>query len=202
MGDKMNKAKRISVLCALGFAIVVTCFYSIAEVKGQSRQRINGTVVSIGGRFSGRTSLFTLIVNRYTAPNQVRELNDALKRGGQDELLRVLSGMDAGRIQLGTGVGVPANAIIADPWGEGGTKLTVFYPRNLSFSEMRYGTRSTDYRIGYAEIFLDRNGKGEGTLMPAARVRLRDGNTWEVEDFGAFPARLRGLRASGKVPIG
>jgi hypothetical protein len=140
-----------------------------------------------------------LIINSYTAPNQVRELNDALGRGRQEELLNVLSKMDAGRIQIGTGVGLRANAIIADPWGEGGTKLSVFYERNLTFFELRYGTRSQDYRIGYAEIFLDRNGKGEGTLIPAARVRLKDGNTWEVEDFGVFPARLMGLRSSGRV---
>jgi hypothetical protein len=107
--------------------------------------------------------------------------------------------MNAGRVQIGTGVGVTANADIADPWGDGGTKLTVFYQRNISFYELRYGARSENYPIGYAEIFLDREGKGAGTFIPAARVRLRDGNTWEVEDFGVLPARLMGLRASGRV---
>ena len=107
--------------------------------------------------------------------------------------------MDSGRIQIGNGVGVRANAIIADPWGQGGAKLTVFYERNINFYELRYGTRSQDYRIGYAEIFLERNGKGQGTLIAAARVRLKDGNTWEVEDFGVFPAKLMGLRSSGRV---
>ena len=147
----------------------------------------------------GRARPFTLIVRRYAAPNEVRQLNDALARGGQDEVLRALSGMDCGRIQIGTGIGVTANAVIADPWGDGGQKLTVLYERYLGFFELRYGARSQDYRVGYAEIFLDRNGKGQGTLIPAARVRLRDGNTWEVEDFGVFPARLMGLRSSGKV---
>ena len=174
---------------------------SEAQAQGSRSQRINGTAVGISGRFGGRSRPFTLIVNRYTAPNQARELNDALGRGGQDELLRALSGMDAGRIQIGTGIGVPANAIIADAWGEGGVKLTVFYRRDVSFYELRYGARSEDYRIGYAEIFLDRNGKGQGTLIPAARVRLKDGDTWEVEDFGVLPARLMGLRASGRVPV-
>lgn len=181
----------------LGLSFVVL-FHPFTEAAAQ-RQRVTGTLVSIGGRQSGRTRPFTLIVNNYSAPNQVRELNDALARSGQDELLRVLSGMDAGRIQLGTGVGVRANAIIAEPWGEGGTKLTVFYERNLSFAELRYGTRSQDYRIGYAELFLDRNGNGQGTLIAAAKVRLRDGNTWEVEDFGTFPSRLLGLRSTGRV---
>jgi hypothetical protein len=40
-------------------------------------------------------------------------------------------------------------------------------------------------------------------LIPAARVRLRDGNTWEVEDFGTYSARLMGLkvRRGGKEDI-
>lgn len=164
-------------------------------------ERVNGTVVGISGRLAGRSRPFSLIINNYTAPNQVRELNEALGRDGQDGLMTALSKLNAGRIQIGTGVGVPANAIIVDPWGDGGRRLTVFYERNLSFFELRYGTRSEMYRVGYAELFLDRNGRGEGTLIPAARVRLRDGNTWEVEDFGVFPARLLGLRASGSVEI-
>jgi hypothetical protein len=164
-------------------------------------QRVNGTFVALTGRFAGRSGPFSLIVNRYTAPNQLRELNEALSRGGQDELLKTLSKMDAGRIQIGTGVGVPANAVIPDQWQDGGTKLTVMYERNIRFFELRYGARSQDYPIGYAEIFLDRNGRGEGTLIPAAKVRLKGENTWEVEDFGVLPARLMGLRSSGTVEI-
>jgi len=183
--------------------LVVLCYSAFVAVPTRSsddeRLRVTGTFVGIGGRYSGRTTPFTLIVRSLTAPNQVRELNEALAQGGQDGLLKSLSKMEAGRIQIGTGIGLPANAIIADPWTDGGTKLTVFYERNLRFFELRYGTRSEDYRVGYAEIFLDRNGRGEGTLIPAARVRLKDGNTWEVEDFGVFPARLLGLRASGQI---
>lgn len=186
-----------SLLCALCF---VALFQQPSDAQAQSaNQRINGTVVGIGGRFGGRSRPFTLIANNYTAQSQVRELNEALKRGGQEDLLSVLSKMDSGRIQIGTGVGVTANAIIAEPWGEGGTKLTVFYERNINFYELRYGARSQDYKIGYAEIFLERNGTGQGTLIAAAKVRLKGDNTWEVEDFGTFPARLMGLRSTGRV---
>ena len=191
--------KRVSILL---FALCcVAMFTTTSQSHVDGSMRVNGTFVALTGRSAGRSGPFSLIVNRYTAPNQVRELNDALSRGGQDELLKTLSKMDAGRISLGNNVGVPANAIITDSWSEGGTKLTVLYQRNIRFFELRYGTRSQDYPIGYAEIFLDRNGHGEGTLIPAAKVRLKGGNTWEVEDFGVLPARLMGLRASGSVEV-
>ena len=196
----MKNKTMLTLCCALFCAAI---FQPLPEAIAQSdRQVINGTAYFIGGARLGaggaRSRQFRLIVNSYTPTNQVRELNDALQQG-QDEMLRTLSRMEAGRIAIGSGIGVTANAIIADPWENGGTKLTVLYERNLNFFELRAGSRSTDYRFGYAEIFLDRNGRGEGTLIGAARVRFRDGNTWEVEDFGTFPARLMGLRSSGRV---
>lgn len=181
--------------------LVVLCvvlFYQPSEA--QRNLRINGTVVGISGRLAGRALPFSLIVNRYTTPGEISELNAARPRG-EDNLLSTLSRMNVGRIQIGNNVGVTANAIMATPWGDGGTKLTVLWERNINFYELRYGTRSEDYRFGYAELFLDQNGKGEGTLIPAARVNLQNGNTWQVEDFGVLPARLMGLRASGTVQV-
>jgi hypothetical protein len=47
-----------------------------------------------------------------------------------------------------------------------------------------------------------RTGRGEGTIIPAARIRFRNGrnggmDTVEIEDFGTFPGRLMGVRMRG-----
>jgi hypothetical protein len=160
---------------------------------------VQGQVIGIGGNRAGVNRPFSLQVNNYTSPDDVARLDQALRSGGQEELLRVLSRLNAGRVSVGNNVGVRANAVISTPTAEGGTRLTVLFERNVGIYELRYGARSQDYRFGYAEIFLDGRGRGEGTFIPAAKVRLRDGNTWEVEDFGAFPARLLGLRTRGNV---
>lgn len=183
-----------------------TVFYPRINASAQDAlvgRTITGTAYFIGGRRPARSLPFRLIVNRFSTPDQVERLNSALQSGGQDELMRALSDMDAGRIEIGTGVGVPANLIIRTDDGEGRTKLVVLYQRELRFTELRYGTRSSDYRFGYAELYVGR-GANEGMLIPAARVRLRDGNTWEVEDFGTFPARLMGLqvRGGGRSTVG
>jgi hypothetical protein len=196
----MNK-KRRSILSFLLCGIITSWMLlgPVMVAKGQdrfSRSYINGTVVGMGGRLGGRSLPFRLIINRHTSADELQQLNTALQSGGQDNLLKVLSRMNAGQIQIGNGVGVPANAIIVTPQEMGDVKITVLYQRNVQFFELRYGTRSGDYRFGYAEIFLRGRGSSQGTFIPAAKVRLRDGNTWEVEDFGEFPARLMGLRAS------
>jgi len=166
-----------------------------AQVGGLAGRTINGTVYFMSGRASGRSLPFRLIINRLTTSEEIGQLNAAMQSGGQDDLLKALSRLEAGRIQIGSGVGVPANAIIATPSGDG-AKVIVLYQRDLGFSELRYGTRRSDYRVGYAEMYIG-PGANQGMLIPAAKVRLKDGNTWEVEDFGTFPARLIGLQVRG-----
>jgi hypothetical protein len=194
----MNRKILQGLLCLLCCVVASTLFETTIIVRGEGIRPaaildITGTVVGVGGRFGGRTRPFRLIVDNYTSPEDVQRLNRTLQSGGQEALLSTLRGMNAGRIVIGNGVGVQCNAIISTPQ-EDGTKLIVLYERNLRFFEVRYGSRSEDYKFGYAEIYLKRRGDSEGTFIPAARIRLRDGNTWEVEDFGEFPARLLGLR--------
>jgi hypothetical protein len=174
---------------------------SAVSAAAQSKQYVQGQVVGIGGRRAGLNRSFSLTINNYTSPDDVQRLNAALRTGGQDELLSVLSKLNVGRISIGNNVGVRANAVIATPTEEGGTKLTVLYERNVPIFEVRHGTRSTDYRFGFAEIYLDARGRGEGTFIPAAKVKLEGGTNWVVEDFGEFPARLMGLRSTGRVGV-
>lgn len=197
----MSVRKLVASVVAL---IAATSFLQIkttAAVQDSfSGRTITGTVYFVGGRASGRSLPFRLIINRLSTPEEINQLNETLRSGGQDELLRVLSRMKAGRIQVGSGVGLTANAVFTSSY-EGRTKLTVLYERNLRFGELRTGARSQDYRFGYAEMYLGR-GSNDGMFIPAAKVRLRDGNTWEVEDFGTFPAKLMGLRVRGRGDIG
>lgn len=185
------------------FLLGALCLVAVSAVPtlAQSKQYVQGQVVGIGGRRAGLNRPFSLTVNKYTSPDDVEQLNRALRAGGQDELLRVLSKLNAGRVSIGNNVGVTANAVIATPTAEGGTKLTVLYERNVAIFELRYGTRSADYRFGFAEIYLDARGRGEGTFISAAKVRLEADTNWVVEDFGEFPARLMGLRSTGRVGV-
>src|SRR5215470_11709399 len=198
---KTRTLAMLVVLLLLGILVVSPRSNTLAQGEGLTGRTITGTVYFISGRRPGLSLPFKLIINRITTSAEVSQLNSALQAGKQDELLKALSGQDAGRIQIGSNVGVPANAILVNDQGDGRTKITVIFQRNLRFAELRFGARSVDYPFGYAEMYVGR-GENEGMLIPAARVRLRDGNTWEVEDFGTFPARLMGLQVRGRGSVG
>jgi hypothetical protein len=80
---------------------------------------------------------------------------------------------------------------------DGDRKIMILFERWMNIYEMRRGARSTDYPFSYVELIVDRNGRGEGTFIPAARVRFSRGNEIEVENFGIYPARLYGVRRRG-----
>ena len=53
----------------------------------------------------------------------------------------------------------------------------------MEIGELRRGARSLDYPLTYIEIFIEEDGgKGDSTLIPAARVRSRGGNNIEIEN--------------------
>jgi hypothetical protein len=120
----MNR-KTLLLLVAVVLFLGTAALYpqtTIAQDSYEGRT-ITGTVYFIGGRRPARSLPFRLIVNRISTPDEVNQLNSALQSGGEEELMRRLERMDAGRIEIGTGVGVPANFIIRTDEGEGRTKL-------------------------------------------------------------------------------
>lgn len=196
----MNRTNTIALRVLLSCIFVVLISQYGPQLHGQDSlagRTVTGTAFFVGGARSARapsaprSTTFRLVINRFSTPEEVAQLNSALESGGQDQLLTVLSRMNSGRIQIGSGVGVTANAIMASQEGDQ-TKVVVIYQRDVRFPELRYGTRSSNYRFGYAEMYLGA-GSNEGMLIYAAQIRLRDG-IWSVEDFGTFPGRLMGLR--------
>jgi hypothetical protein len=171
---------------------------AVATVYGQDRSTFTGTAVIYGSRYSTRTVTrpFTLIINNRTTDSDMTGLVEILQSGGQDALKRELDDRDIGRFSLGTSVGVPIGAVLVDREGSD-TRIRVFFTRNIGFGELRRGLRSVDYPFGYLELRLDQRGSGEGTIIPAAKLRFRGRDTIEVEDFGTFPGRLMGIRLRG-----
>ena len=167
-------------------------------VQAQRGTVFTGTAVIYGSGASTRTITrgFTLTIERRTSDADAARHLRTLEDGGQEALLRELGSKELGRFSLTGSVGVPVNAVLIDRDGDE-TVIRAVFRRWIGFGELRRGLRSVDYPFGYVDIRIDRNGRGDGTIIPAARVKFRGGNTIEVEDFGTFPGRLMGVRQRG-----
>jgi hypothetical protein len=210
----MNKNTRLltSLLLAVFCVLLITpCPQtSSAQTRSQGgggREVFSGNIIFFDGTFGpgfGRrrgpgTSIefFTLTINSHSSDSEVQGLLNALQSGGQDALKRALSNEKRGTIQIGNRIGRDVQAVWVSQTEEG-RKISAISERWLGFGELRRGARSTDYPFTYIEIYAEDDGKGEGTLIPAARLRSKGGNNLEVENFGIYPARLTNIKQGRK----
>ena len=157
-----------------------------------------GTALIYGSGFNTRTVTrnFTLNITGKTSDSDAKRYLEILDRGGQTALRNEIDRVDLGRLSFDGRVGQELNAVLIDRTSSG-TRIRAISQRWMGFGELRRGYRSVDYPFTYVEINIDRRGRGEGMIIPAAKIRFRGGDTIEVEDFGTFPGRLMGIRMRG-----
>lgn len=178
--------------------IMLTIGMAASSASAQRGTTITGTALIYGYGLNTRTISrpFTMTINGRTSEADATRYLQTLQRDGQDDFAKQIDRNDLGRFSFSGQVGLPINAILVDRDGDD-TRIRAVFKRWVGFGELRRGYRSVDYPFTYVEIRIDQNGRGEGTIIPAARVRARGSNTLEVEDFGTFPGRLMGVRLRG-----
>jgi hypothetical protein len=207
---KMKNHPILPLACAALMALCVgTSGIQGKSVSGALKEVYTGNMIYFDGTFGpaaglrrGRSgsgsAFFTLTVNSYTPENEVAGILNALEKGGQDGLMRALGKEKRGTLQIGSRLGRDVQAVWVTRTEEG-RKISALSERWKGFGELRRGTRSLDYPLTYIEIFIEEDGgNGDGTLIPAARVRSRGGNNIEVENFGIYPARLTNIKVRRK----
>src|SRR5688500_424223 len=179
-----------SLICA---SALVFTYTANAIAQSAATENYTGTMIGIG-RSRSATRTFTLTLKGRTPDAEVARDVAILAEGRQDALLEAIDDRDLGYFSLGGQLGRRLNIVTETTLANGDRKVMILFERWMNIYEARYGARSTDYPFSYVELILDRNGRGEGTFIPAARVRFVGGNTVEVENFGIYPARLFGVR--------
>lgn len=180
-------------------AILVSLFF-VFTAFGQ-RETYTGTAVIYGSGFNTRTvtRTFTLNITGQTSDQKAQGFLEVLQQGGQDDLLRQISRENLGSFALTGNLGRDLN-VVRESNVDGKRRIFAVFERWIGFGEIRGGYRSVDYPFSVIEMYIDeRTGKGDGTFIPAARVRFRTDrdsgqNTVEIENFGAFPAKLISIR--------
>ena len=162
-----------------------------------NREVYRGNIFYLGGQRGSNADFFTMTVDSFTPDSEVEQLLSALKSGGQDGLKRALGDRKRGTVQIGNRLSRDIQAVWVTQTDEG-RKIYALSERWLGFAEVRRGARSVDYPFTFIELYVEDDGKGEGSLIPAAQVRAKKGMTLEVENFGIYPARITNLKQTRK----
>ena len=138
-----------------------------------------------------------IYVDGYSSDAEIQQLQGALVDGGPDALHKMLEDMKPkGKITLVGRVGFYDLKAIRSRPTETGRRLIAVTDRPIGFLEAYYANPSQDYKIGILILDLKKNEKGkergEGQLIYAARVKLKD-NVVEVEHYAISPVILRNV---------
>jgi len=148
---------------------------------------------------AGRTRAGTIdiVVNRWSSDQERDTLRSALREGGTDSLLKALQKIKepAGYIRTAGSIGYPLRFAREMASSDGGRRIIVATDRPVSFLEASTQPRTMDYPFMLIDIRLDTNGKGQGKLMPIAKVTESEDHVVEIENYASEPVRLTEVRA-------
>jgi hypothetical protein len=195
---KTKTPVRMLILCCIvsvGASLHPTKLISQNQLRNRPAKEVySGTAVAVGGQFGGASRPFTLEVTAYTPEEEVLQDFQVLRTQGQDDFMKAIKSKKLGFFAFDGQVGRDLNFIL-ETQTEHGRKITILFERWLQMFEVRYGTRSQDYPFAFIELFINDNGKGEGSLIGLAKVSFdkKNPSNLDIENFGTYPAKLTGV---------
>jgi hypothetical protein len=140
-----------------------------------------------------------IVVNHWTTDAQHARLASALTEKGSDGMLDDLKDLPAaGYIRTPTSLGWDIHYARQVPLPDGGRRIIFATDRPMTLWELWRQPRSANYEYLLGEVRLGPDGRGTGTLVPAARIDYdTPTRTIEVENYASEPVRLTEVRVEG-----
>jgi len=187
-------SKMTSRVATLGLAVGALALAgsgALAASKDVLALRAFGIDMSSGART--RTRSYDIAIERWSTDAEAQKLRDVLSEKGQDALLSAVQHLKprVGYIRTSTSVGWDIRFARETVGKDGTRRIVIATDRPLSFWEAANRPRSADYAFTLAEIHVRPDGKGEGKLVPAAKIDFdKETNTLEIENYDTEPVRL------------
>lgn len=185
------KSKAITILIVFLFS---TMFMSFAQEKTTKKETFTGYVRMISGPKPGASFRLTMTVDRWSTDEERKILIKSLYEGGSDTLLKELRAMEAGNVKFTGTLSRRLNFAVKKKT-EKGLFVRMILDRPVFFAEYKYKmTRVRDYEFAIIEFTIDEKGKGEGIVIPTARVKINKDGRIKVETLGLGPQKLIRVR--------
>jgi hypothetical protein len=183
----MQQRMKINRLCgvvAIACFVVLVSFNSAAQDDKPIREVYQAQAMGQSTQM-GKTFNVTLIIERYSTPEERQVLVDAFQQAGSEGLFNALDKMHSkGRIAITGTLGYDISFVRKIPAGDGYT-LRVLTNRPIRFGEAWVNGRSTDYNLSAVEMTVStEKDKSTGVLLPACKFKInKKTNELEIENY-------------------
>ena len=193
----MVRTRTTHTVALFGCVLLLASAATLAQKAEQSKpiETFTCFAASLG---TGKASIVEIAIYRWSTDEERERLLTTLQEFGQDKLLAELEKIrpPVGYMRTPNSIGYDLYYARNNPMPDGSRKVVLATNRRVSFREASNNTRSMQYQFTLIEIHIDKNGKGEGKLVPAAKV------SWdakekkiEIENYNALPLDLINVTA-------
>jgi hypothetical protein len=193
----MNRLEGVMRLSKAGIIGAVALSLAAGSAADQPLLTLRATAVDVGavtptGARRGGAGMVDIVIERWTTDDEHARLAAVLREKGPDALLDALEDLPrAGYIRTPGRLGWDLHYAREATSSDGGRRIVFASDRPMAFWELWNRPQSADYQFLAGEVRLRADGKGQGTLVPAARLDYNEGlKTIEVENYASQPVRL------------
>ena len=185
----------------LGILSVCLCLAGVTVAVAEKAKPVATFTTFAASLGTGRSSVINITVNRWSTDEEREKLLTTLQEFGTDRLVDALQKIRPTvgfmRTPNSRGYTLYYARNIVNP--DGSRRVIIATDRPVAFGEAANSTRSMQYRVTLIEMHLGADGKGEGKMVPAARISWdKDAKRLEIENYGALPVDL--IQVTEKTP--
>jgi len=184
----MPRRSPAALLLAAAFLLV-----AVPSLVAQTAKPVETFTAFAAALGTGKTAIIDIVVERWSTDEERDMLLTTLQEFGHDKLIETLQKIRprVGYMRTPNSIGYDLYYARNHAQPDGSRRVVLATNRRVNFREAVNNTRSMDYQLTLIELHLDAGGKGDGKLVPAAKVAWdRDAKRIEVENYNALPVDL------------
>ena len=175
----------------------------------QEALEIDAFAINMSNIATGANARVDIRIDSWSTPEEREQLIVTMLEKGSDALLKALQKAPVkGRFRIPTArppdphhlsLGLDIRYAWQVPLPEGGKRIVLAMDRYIGFAEARNQPRSVDYPFTLIQIHVDKDGKGEGKMAVATKIKFdKEKKVIELENYATEPVRLNNLTAKVK----
>ena len=174
--------------------LILSCGFGLAQkVNPVAKYRAVAASLNLG-----RASQIDIVIERWSTDAEREQLLTTLQEFGRDKLIVELMKIRprCGYMRLPNTRGYDLFYARDNVLPDGTHHVVLATNRSVGVSEAATATRSLEYQLTLIELHLDKDGEGEGKLVPAGKITWDNAKkSIEIENWGALPVDLKGVKS-------